>query len=350
MTRANARPRRRAPAAWPGLLKMLRQDGVPLGASARADALAGGVSSRIYRVRDRARAFVVKSALAKLRVASDWRSDPGRNRHEQLYLRYVGELFPKNVPRILFASGPHGYFGMEFFGDGFTNWKAALQRGECDPRVARQVMRLLARIHDGSRGRPDLARQFATTRNFRQLRTDPYLRTAGRRHPALAACLKREAARLERTRECLVHGDFSPKNILVGGRRIVLLDCEVAWYGDPAFDVAFLLHHLCLKALLQAPRDRGVAALFDAAVRAYFSEVRGMRRRRAAALDRRSARLLLMLLLARVDGKSPVEYLTAPKKDFVRRFVSGLLPGFAGPLAEVRERWFAALAARFPGK
>jgi aminoglycoside phosphotransferase (APT) family kinase protein len=349
MTRAPSRPRRRAPAAWPGLLKRLRQDGVPLGPSARAKALAGGVSSRIYRVRDRARAFVVKSALARLRVASDWRSNPGRNRHEQLYLRYVGALFPQSVPRILFASSRHGYFGMEYFGAGFTNWKAALLRGECDPRVARQAMALLARIHASSRHRPDLARRFATTRNFRQLRTDPYLRTAARRHPALAACLEREADRLERTRECLVHGDFSPKNILIGDRRLILLDCEVAWYGDPAFDVAFLLHHLCLKALRHAPRERGLAALFAAAVRAYFGGFRGTGRP-MAALDRRSARLVLMLLLARVDGKSPVEYLTAPKMEFVRRFVSGLLPGFDGPLAEVRERWFAALAENFGEK
>jgi len=349
MTRAPHRPRRRAPAAWPGLLEMLRRDGVPLSPAAQATALTGGVSSRIYRVRDGEQDFVVKSALARLRVASDWRSDPGRNRYEQRYLRYVGSLFPGTVPRILFASDFHGYFAMEHFGAGFTNWQAALQRGECDPRMARQAMTLLARIHASSRGRPDLARQFATTRNFRQLRTDPCLRTAARRHPALARCLVREAARLERTRECLVHGDFSPKNLLAGSGRVVLLDGAAAWYGDPAFDVAWLLHHLCLKGLRHAPADPGLGKLFAAAVRAYFAGGQGSRRE-AARLDRRSARLLLMLLLARVDDQSRGEGPRGKKAEFVRRFVGGLLPGFAGRLAEVRERWFGALAEEFDRK
>ena len=65
--------------------------------------------------------------------------------------------------------------------------------------------------------------------------------------------LRAEAERLVTCRSVLVHGDFSPKNLLVSGDRLVIIDCEVAWYGDPAFDLAFLLNHLCLKALYHAP-------------------------------------------------------------------------------------------------
>lgn len=329
-------------------LEWLRRDGIALSESAEAVPLAGGVSSEIYLVRDGSRAFVVKRALEKLKVVDDWRSDPVRNRHEQRYLRFVGSFLPQAVPEILSGDEERGYFAMEYFGEGFTNWKDALLRGECDPQRARDAMTLLATVHAESRDRPDLAADFDTTANFHELRTDPYLLTTARRHPALSPFFEEEAARLERTRECLVHGDFSPKNILFGPGRMVLLDCEVAWYGDPAFDVAFLLNHLCLKALHHAPRRQDeLRAVFDAAVEAYFKpSLQGAGE--AAVLDCRSARLLLMLMLARIDGKSPAEYLCdEQKKNFVREFVSDLLPDFRFSVREVGARWFARLEQRF---
>jgi aminoglycoside phosphotransferase (APT) family kinase protein len=249
---------------------------------------------------------------------------------------------PETVPRIIFANEEHGYFAMEYLGEGFTNWKTALMRAECDPDLARQAMRLLAHIHAVSRGQPSVAREFETTQIFHELRTDPYLLTTARRHPALGSIFEEEAARLERTRECLVHGDFSPKNILFSHQRLVLLDCEVAWYGDPAFDTAFLLNHLCLKALYHAPRIAPFLALFGASTEAYFESVST-----SIETNHRSARLLLMLLLARVDGKSPVEYLNDEKKQFIRAFVTMLLPTFQGGLDEVGSRWFAELELRF---
>ena len=334
----------RAPAENVGLLELLRKDGISLSDAAVATPLAGGVSSEIYLVRDGDRAFVVKSALAKLKVADDWRSDPVRNRYEQRYLRYVGSILPSAVPRLLFAHEEHGYFGMEYFGEGFVNWKTVLLSGHCDPLRARAAMSLLARSHTASRGQPEVASAFDTTENFHQLRTDPYLLTTALRHPALASIFEEEAARLERTRECLVHGDFSPKNMLLGAGRLVLLDCEVAWYGDPAFDVAFFLNHLCLKALHHAPQAPGFRQLFDTAAETYFN----FSADDAAVIDRRSARLLLMLLLARIDGKSPVEYLRdETKKQFVREFVSRLLPHFQGSLNEIRSLWFQQIEKRF---
>lgn len=332
----------------PDPLDLLRQDGVALSATAEAVPLTGGVSSEIYLVRDGGREFVLKRALPRLKVADDWRSDPARNRYEQRYLRHVGAAFPRAVPRLLFGSEPGGYFAMEYLGDGFMNWKTQLLGGACDPRWAGEAMALLAQIHAQSRGQTELARQFDSTSIFHQLRTDPYLLTTGRRHPALAALFAEEATRLERTRECLVHGDFSPKNMLLGADRLVLLDCEVAWYGDPAFDVAFLLNHFCLKALYHAPREPGLRALFATAVTTYFERAQWSKPGAAAALDQRCARLLLMLLLARVDGKSPVEYLgDEDKRTFVRQFVAVALPGFRGSLHEVGALWFARLAQRF---
>jgi len=309
--------------------------------------LPGGISSEIFLVRQRDRSFVVKRALEKLRVPDDWHSDPARNRHEQRYLRYVTGFLPGAVPRVLFGREDDGYFGMEYLGEGFTPWKATLLRGEFAPTTAHSVMTLLGRIHAESRGRREVASEFDTTVNFRQLRTDPYLRTTGSRHPALRELLEAEASRLESVRECLVHGDFSPKNILVGADRAVVLDCEVAWYGDPSFDIAFLLNHLCLKALLHAPVDPGFAPVFSSAVAGYFGAA-GMPAAAAADLDRRSARLLPMLMLARVDGKSPAEYLCDErKKRFVREWASEILPRFQGKLAELSTLWSDRLRRAF---
>lgn len=311
------------------------------------EALSGGVSSDIHLVRQRGQSFVVKRALEKLRVADEWRADTVRNRYEQRFLRYVATLLPQAVPRILFGREDDGYFGMEYLGGGFAPWKTALLAGHFDPARGREATALLARVHRESRGQAEIARRFDTTDNFHHLRIEPYLLTTGRRHPGLRDDFEAEALRLERTRECLVHGDFSPKNILLGPGRLVLLDCEVAWYGDPAFDVAFLLNHFCLKALHHAPVDPGFAPLFSAAVGGYF-DAAGLEPAAAADLDRRAARLLLMLLLARVDGKSPVEYLCSDKKKpFVREFVREILPGYHGTLSELAERWRAQLQQRF---
>src|SRR5262249_27154676 len=157
------------------LLQSLRKDGMVSCEQATATPLAGGVSSEIYLIQDGDRSFVVKRALAKLKVADDWRSDPARNRYEQRYLRYVGSLLPGAVPRILFAREELGYFGMEYLGEGFVNWKTALLEGVFDSQPARETMRLLARIHAASRTRPELASEFDSTQIFHQLRTDPYL-------------------------------------------------------------------------------------------------------------------------------------------------------------------------------
>lgn len=187
-----------------------------------------------------------------------------------------------------------------------------------------------------------MSRQFNTTANFHQLRVDPYLLTAGARNPALQALFLAEAQRIEATREALVHGDFSPKNILISGDRLVLLDCEVAWYGDPTFDVAFLLNHLLLKSLYHAPKVYEIENMIEVFWSAY---IRHSSSGQAIRIENRLVPLLLMLLLARVDGKSPVEYLTPRRREFIRTFVYQHLPSPAQSLAQLCDIWFTAILA-----
>ncbi len=307
--------------------------------------LTGGVSSEIYRVEDGARRFVVKRALAKLRVDEDWHADPARNAYEHRYMSVVGHFLPGAVPRIIHTCDGEGWFAMEWLGGEWRNWKTDMLAGLADPVIAAEAGRVLGVIHRETFGSAKLRREFDTMANFHALRLDAYLLATGRRHPALRRLFETEAKRIASTRECLVHGDFSPKNMLVQAGGLVLLDCEVAWYGDPVFDLAFLLNHVHLKALFHAPRGGPFAALAAAAREAYF-EARGTGDLVRAKTEILVTRLLLMLMLARVDGKSPVEYLAAhpAKQQFIRKFVSARLPTGPHDLSRLSREWFRELA------
>ena len=314
-------------------LALLRADGVVRAATATLTPLTGGVSSEIYLVNDGGAEFIVKRALGKLKVKDAWFADTNRNQSERAYMEYVARFLPAAVPKVWGGNPTKGYFVMEYLGGGYSNWKQLLLAGHCEVAQASQAAGLLAKIHRTSRGDPQAIAGFDTTPNFRQLRIEPYLLTTGQRHPEWQSVYEVEAARLAATRECLVHGDFSPKNILINGDRMVLLDCEVAWYGDPAFDCAFLLNHFFLKALYHAPQAVGLDRMVAAFWRQYD----------APGLTQRVGRLLLLLLLARVDGKSPVEYLTASKQQFIQRFVAAQLSAGRFSLDEIAKLWFDQL-------
>jgi aminoglycoside phosphotransferase (APT) family kinase protein len=130
-------------------------------------------------------------------------------------------------------------------------------------------------------------------------------------------------AQTAQTQLVLVHGDISPKNILCGAHGPVFLDAECAWYGDPAFDLAFCLNHLLLKAVLMPQHASVLAQSYQQMVSAYMPAVNW---ENASAFEQRAAQLVPALLLARVDGKSPVEYLTSPAQHTVvrRTAVQGL--------------------------
>ncbi|MDZ4799781.1 MAG: aminoglycoside phosphotransferase family protein [Bryobacteraceae bacterium] len=286
--------------------------------------LTGGVSSEIVLVDER---VVVKRALPQLRVADEWLADVSRNRYERAYLEYAARVCPGSVPQVV--GHGDGWFAMEYLGPGFDNWKSLMLAGRCEPVHAERAGSTLARIHTASQNEPNLRHAFATLGNFHQLRIDPYLLTTGQRHPDLRFAFDAAAAGLRAASECLVHGDYSPKNILVTSDRLVVLDCEVAWFGDPAFDLAFLLNHLHLKALhLAEPR-------FEASVTAFLDAYQP-----SPQLRQRTARLVLLLMLARVDGKSPVEYLTPGKRERVRQFTTPRIREGVDSLATIIREWF----------
>ena len=304
----------------------------------RAIALSGGVSSDIWRVELRGGPICVKRALPRLRVAQLWEVPVERSRYERMWIETVNAIVPGAAPRVL-AADEAGFFAMELL-DGFPLWKARLAEGIADRDFARQVGDRLARIHAATAGDAGVAASFDTDANFHAIRLEPYLLATAKVHPALAPALENLVARTAGTKLALVHGDVSPKNILIGPQGPVFLDAECAWYGDPAFDLAFCLNHLLLKCLWVPARGSAFLKCFDALSEAYLDDVNWESR---AGIESRTATLLPGLLLARVDGKSPVEYVTDEKqKDRVRAVASALLRTPPSGLAEVREAWRAS--------
>ena len=306
-----------------------------------AEPLTGGVSSDIWKVALASGTVCVKRALPRLRVAQLWEAPVGRSFYEQLWMDTAAVIVPGIAPKVL-AADDSGIFAMEFL-DPVRHplWKAELAAGRASAAFAARVGDALVRIHAGTANRSDIAAQFATDTSFHAIRLEPYLLAAGRAHPALAPRLEALAANTAATRLALVHGDVSPKNILVGLAGPILLDAECAWYGDPAFDLAFCLNHLLLKCLW-VPRWRmSFLKCFDAFADAYLAGVEWENR---DELEARAAALLPGLLLARVDGKSPAEYLTDESdKDKVRLVGIELLRRPPSHLAQIRDSWNEAL-------
>jgi tRNA A-37 threonylcarbamoyl transferase component Bud32 len=245
---------------------------------------------------------------------------------------------PGSAPRVLGQHPALGVLVMSYLPPaGYTLWKQTLREGWADAATAQAVGRTLARIHAHSAARPELAARFDTDAIFFDIRLDPYLLATAARHSDLAPALQDLVTQTRAHKCALVHGDVSPKNILVGPQGPVLLDAECAWWGDPAFDLAFCLNHLLLKCLWNPQATPAFLAAFDALARAYLQGVDWEPR---AKVEQRAAALLPGLLLARVDGKSPVEYLTeGAQRDTVRRAASGLLQQPVPRLDEVRAAW-----------
>ena len=289
--------------------------------------LAGGVSNVVLRVKTEARDMVIKQALPRLNVAAEWYAKVERLHTEVECLRLLEVCLPPgSVPRVFFFDPARHVYAMSTVPERFGMWKAHLLNGRIDPDAVRAAAAALARIHTWTAERAEVRERFGDLEAFRQLRVDPYYCTVQERHPEVAEAIGRVASWVGRECHCLVHGDYSPKNIMVAGGEMVLLDFEVAHWGDPAFDVAFMINHLLLKAVYrraQAPAFLQAARQFW---KAYEEAVRDAGSGLTSGLEERVVGHLACVHLARVDGKSPVEYLQSDEeRDIVRAFAKDLL-------------------------
>jgi aminoglycoside phosphotransferase (APT) family kinase protein len=317
---------------------VLRELGLAGSEELRGEPLTGGVSSDIWRIDAPQGPLCAKRALARLRVAADWRAPIERNRYEARWMLVADAAVPGSAPRMLGQHPAQGVLVMSYLPPAsHPLWKQQLRDGRAELATARAVGHTLVRIHAHSAARPELAAQFDSDAIFFDIRLEPYLLATAGRHADLAPALRALVAQTQAHRCALVHGDVSPKNILVGPHGPVLLDAECAWWGDPAFDIAFCLNHLLLKCLWNRPASAAYLACFGVLAETYLQGVDWEPR---AGIEQRAAALLPGLFLARVDGKSPVEYIaTEAERDAVRHAARALLRQPVPRLADVAAVW-----------
>ncbi|MBN8920490.1 MAG: aminoglycoside phosphotransferase family protein [Rhizobiales bacterium] len=301
------------------------------------ESLTGGVSSDIWKVATPREVLAVKRARAQLKVAAEWHAPVERNAYEVKWYRFASSVIPGVVPELRGEDRDAGLFAMRYLEPAdYPIWKEELRDGRVDVAFAAEVGRRLATIQTAAARAPETPSEFATDATFHAIRLEAYLEATGRAHPRIGEALVALSRETLATKRTLVHGDVSPKNILVGPDGPVFLDAECAWYGDPAFDLAFCLKHLMLKCLWKPKSRRAYLAAFDAMAAAYL-DAAGWEDR--DALEARIAKLLPGLFLARADGKSPVEYLDETGRERVRAVAVPLVIRPVDRLAEVRRRW-----------
>lgn len=285
-----------------------------MGADARVMALPGGVSNDVYLIHSASGDLVVKHPLPRLRVADEWRADTSRVVREGLALQTFGRLTPGCVPPVIDLDVDAEILTLAYAPSSWRDWRAELLDGRAaEPWIAAELGRVAGTWHratsDGTGVSPELVDQ----RSFRELRLDPYHGTVASRHLDLREPLEAVTDEL-RVGSCLVHGDFSPKNVLVGRDQLWVLDAEVAHVGDPVFDLAFLHSHLILKSVARPALGSALAAC----ARAFDDSYAATSPETASSARGRLTRHLGALLLARVDGRSPADYLSADEQVRVR--------------------------------
>jgi len=303
------------------VLALLSRHGLCDAGKVRLTPLTGGVSSDVVLADDGVRRLVVKRALPELTVGDGWYADVSRALTEARFAQVLNELAPGACPRVLAIDETSRSFVMECAPQGSRTWKDPLLDQVVDVDVARRVGGLFGKLHARSATRPDLADEFADTSHFTALRIDPYLRVIQQRHPDLASSVQTTVDLLGQPGRCLVHGDASPKNVLnAPDGSVLVIDHEVAHWGNPAFDIAFLINHLCLKAFARpaAASEYVMAAREVLSAYAAHSGTVG-------AADDEICTIVPALMLARVDGKSPVEYFDDNLRAAVRHLARHLL-------------------------
>jgi len=315
------------------IVQALRDAGLIDAGQPLLEPLTGGVSCDVWKLDTPAGSIVVKRPLAQLRVATEWIAPVERGKSEVRWLRRAREVEPSIVPKVLAELSVGHAFAMEFLAD-CPVWKDELVAGRVDINFAARVGSGIAAVHRATSNNAADRDDFPNDEMFRALRVDPFLIYVAERDPELAPALRGLAEDLVSRKIALVHGDISPKNILVNGESPVFIDAECAVYGDPAFDLAFCIAHLLLKSVWLDNEKLLQAAA--AMVNAYRARIDW---EAPEELLQRAGRLTGALLLARVEGKSPAPYLTdADHKKIVRAQARALIL-YPLPIDDVVTDW-----------
>jgi 5-methylthioribose kinase len=286
---------------------------------AEVEVLTGGVSNVVLAITTADKKFVLKQALAELKVAEKWEADQRRAIVEANAIALFHKLSPDHVPNLVFLDPERFILILDRVPVGSTVWKSDLLDGVINPDVAAVLGTTLANWHNFGEKNKEARLQFMEDSLFEQLRIDPFYRFVASKNESLKPVIGKLIKELEGDKTTIVHGDFSPKNIMVGmDDQVYILDFEVTHVGNPVFDLAFLLAHLlCKKFRTDEPLEN---KLLGAAAERFVSTYEVIRPI-ASSLCLHTA----LIALARVEGKSPVNYLDSSKQSALVSYTKDIL-------------------------
>ncbi len=304
--------------------------------------LKGGVSNRTVFVElPNGQQWVMKQALKKLRVEADWFSKPERIHREALGIHWLGQLTPPGtIPKVIFEDQINHLLAMVTVPQPHVNWKTALLAGRLQDDHVRQFGALLAQIHTAAYvKRNALSETFADRHFFETLRLEPYYAYTASNLSDAAAFLNDLIVDTRQRAITLVHGDYSPKNILIFENKMILLDHEVIHWGDPAFDVGFSMTHLLSKAHHLASQRQQFTQAAHFYWQAYVQNIESTGS--FNGMEPFAVRHTMACLLARAAGRSPLEYLSKPQEQI--EAVLRLLPDMPNTMPDLIDQFIEGL-------
>ena len=295
-----------------------------------------GVSSDIWYVETKKKKFCIKRALNKLTVKEDWFAPVDRNNFEAKYFKECKKIVPNSFPRILGHDSKKYILAMQWYDNNkYLVWKNKLLNDHVSNREAHMVARILIKIHNFFYGKKKFEKEFLNDKTFHAIRIEPYILFTSNSYPQFKKNFISVANSLVRNKKTLIHGDFSPKNILLGKSYPVILDAETACWGDPVFDLAFCLNHIVLKSIYKNNKIEYLE-LGKNFIETYLKY---LNYEKVDSFLNRFFSILPLFILARIDGKSPVEYFNEKHKQCARNFGAGLLGIKKIELSNFFEEW-----------
>ena len=287
----------------------------------QVEVLTGGVSNVVLAITTTTQKLVLKQALAELAVSEKWEADQRRAIVEANAIKLFNKLTPTQVPKLIFLDPERFVLVLERVPVGSTVWKSDLLAGVINPDIGLKLGATLASWHNYGEKNVEVKVKFIEDSLFEQLRIDPFYRFVAAKNPQIEVSIRKLINEIEGDTTTIVHGDFSPKNIMVSTNDdVYILDFEVTHVGNPVFDLAFLLAHLLCKFF--RTDDRLHAKLLSNTATSFVKEYQGLRRI-SPSLTRHAA----LIALARVEGKSPVNYLSLDAQQKLQTHTKSILAG-----------------------
>jgi 5-methylthioribose kinase len=302
------------------VLAYLRQRGLLTG-EATVETLTGGVSCIVLAVSNAQVDLVVKQALPELKTKAKWVADQRRAIVEARAMQVYHAVTPDSVPELIDCDPGDFTLTMSRLPRSCTNWKIDMLEGRIHPEMGRELGLILAKWHNTAAISAEIRQEFMEGALFEQLRVAPFYRAVAAVNPPLIPVIDALIAEITEVKTTLVHGDFSPKNIMATTEnRPIVLDFEVAHTGNPVFDLAFLLAHLLCKVI--RTEDKAEKELLLATATQFLDAYKA---KTQLAVAESLPRHIALIALARVEGVSPVNYLDQPAQQHLATITKAAL-------------------------